>query len=103
MSRHIKVVSVRAGNKCSGTMYALSQSGIVYRAKAYVPTDEVDDICKALEARGTIQLKQWIRVKKLPTTKLYKSIHRPHDYSIVAHGASKSQTLVEVTAKGVSA
>lgn len=65
MSRHIKVVSVRAGNHCSGTMYALSQSGIVYRAKAYVPTDEVDGLCKSLTARGTIQLKQWVKVRKL--------------------------------------
>lgn len=65
MSRYIKVVSVRAGNKCSGTIYALSESGIVYRAKAYVPTDEVDGLCKALTTRGNIQLKQWVKVKRL--------------------------------------
>jgi hypothetical protein len=46
-------------------MYALSQTGIVYRAKAYVPTDEVDGLCKTLTARGTIQLKQWVKVKEI--------------------------------------
>ena len=65
MSRYIKVVSVRAGRKCSGTMYALSETGNIYRAKAYVPTDEVSDLCKALTARGNIQLKQWVKVRRL--------------------------------------
>lgn len=62
MSR-IYIVSVKPGKERSGTVYALSTRGGVYKADAYVAGDDMAAVVAAINARGYIHQDYWSLLK----------------------------------------
>jgi hypothetical protein len=63
MSRRIYVVSAKPGKERSGTVYALSTTGAVYKADAYVAGDDIAAVVAAINARGYIIQDYWSLLK----------------------------------------
>lgn len=63
MSRRIYILSAKPGKERSGTLYACSTNGGVYKADNYVACDDMAAVVAGINARGYIIQDYWSLLK----------------------------------------